>query len=208
VRMLKHSLIKWLFREELVNYLKFVVVASETKYGKVHNLLSEVVGNFFALENQVMVCKKHDNVVRDLIVKFQRGFHIQRNLVPQPFFPFKSLNLIPKTWIVLGSVFFVVEGLFLFGKYVLLPTNMHIMNGVALYFFGFLTKCVQQGCGEEMHDSWWTSMGLKKLALLINISQGGSNSRKAQQPQVHHKNTISLNFSHMFIEFSFEWNVR
>ncbi len=73
VRMLKPSLIKWLFKEELVNCLKSEIVASEKEYERVHELLSEVVGNMFALEDQVMVCKKHDNVIRDLIVKFQRG---------------------------------------------------------------------------------------------------------------------------------------
>jgi hypothetical protein len=52
----------------------------------------------------------------------------------------------------------------------------------ALYFFRFPTKCVQQGCGEEMHDSWWNSEGLKKPTPLIHIGQGGSNLPKAQQP--------------------------
>jgi hypothetical protein len=53
--MLKPSLIKWLFKEELVNYLKFEIVASEKEYEWVHELLSEVVGNMSALEDQVMV---------------------------------------------------------------------------------------------------------------------------------------------------------
>jgi len=153
VKMLKPSLIMWLFKEELINYLKFEVVASETKYVKVHKLLNEVVGNMSALEDQVMVCKRRDNVIKDLIGKFQRGCDTQRNLVPQPFFPFKSLNLIPKTWIVLEKCIFCSLR-FVYIWEVCLTSYKHAYHEwCALYFFGFPTKCVQQGCGEEMHDS-------------------------------------------------------
>lgn len=71
-----------------------------------HELLSEVVGNMSTLEDQVMVGKSHDNVVRDLIVKFQRGCNTRRNLVAQPFFLLEILNLIPRTWIVLEKCVF------------------------------------------------------------------------------------------------------
>jgi hypothetical protein len=162
VKMLKPSLIMWLFKEELINYLKFEVVASETKYVRVHKLLNEVVGNMSALEDQVVVCKRHDNVIRDLIVKFQRGCDTRKNLVPQPFFPLKSPNLIPKTWIVLEKCVFCSLRFVPIWEVSLTSYKHAYHEWCALYFFGFPTKCVQQGCGEEMHDSWWTLVGQKK----------------------------------------------
>ncbi len=127
-----------------------------------HKLLSEVVGNMSTLEDQVMVCKRHDNVFRDLIVKFQRGCNTQKNLVPQPFFPLKSSNLIPRTWIVLKKCVFCGLGFVPIWDICFTSYKHAYHEWCALYFFGFPTKCVQQECGEKMHGFMVDFSGSKK----------------------------------------------
>lgn len=59
---------------------------------------------------------------------------------------------------------------------------------VIVYHFGTSTKCIQQGCEEEMHKSWWISASLQKSYFLVSIEDGGT--AKAQPWQCSHKGAM------------------
>jgi hypothetical protein len=53
---------------------------------------------------------------------------------------------------------------------------MHVYHDwCVVYHFGTSIKCIQQGCEEEIHKSWWISMGLKKPNLSTPIEDEGKN---------------------------------
>jgi hypothetical protein len=98
--------------------------------------------------------------------------------VPQPSLLVENLDMVPKTWIIIKKCAFC--GL-RFSLVWVTPfaSCKHVYDEwCALYYFATSIKCVQQGCGEEMHDSWWIPMGFKNLVAIIK----GINQTKYQQP--------------------------
>ncbi len=63
------------------------------------------------LEDQVVVCKQHDNVVQGLISNSQRGGDLCKGLQPQPFLPSEIVDLIPRTWVTLDKCSLCTLGL-------------------------------------------------------------------------------------------------
>ncbi len=98
--------------------------------------------------------------------------------MPQPSLLVENLDMVPKTWIIIKKCAFC--GL-RFSLVWVTPfaSCKHVYDEwCALYYFATSIKCVQQGCGEEMHDSWWIPMGFKNLVAIIK----GINQTKYQQP--------------------------
>ncbi len=49
----------------------------------------------------------------------------------------------------------------------------------AMYHFGTSIKRIQRGCEEEMHKSWWSVTGFKKLGSSTPIKDEGKHTMKA-----------------------------
>ncbi len=64
-----------------------------------------------------------------------------------------------------------------------------------VYHFGTSIKCVQQGCEEEMHKSWWISTGLKKPNLSAPIEYESKNmTTNAYQLRTRNHKGATLTF--------------
>jgi hypothetical protein len=75
-----------------------------------------------------------------------------------------------------------------------------------VYHFGTSIKCIQQGCEEEMHKSWWILASLKKLNLSIPIEDEGKNmTTKGQQLQACSHKGATLTFSFIISFFIVVW---
>jgi hypothetical protein len=48
-----------------------------------------------------------------------------------------------------------------------------------MYHFGTSIKRIQRGCEEEMHKSWWSVTGFKKLGSSTPIKDEGKHTMKA-----------------------------
>jgi hypothetical protein len=56
-----------------------------------------------------------------------------------------------------------------------------------MYHFGTSTKCIQRGCEEEMHKSWWSVTSFKKQGSSTHVKDEGKHTMKAERPQTHHR---------------------
>ncbi len=52
----------------------------------------------------------------------------------------------------------------------------------AMYNLGTSIKCIQKGCEEEMHESWWNTMGFKKPCSLALVKDEGKHTMKVERP--------------------------
>jgi len=92
--------------------------------------------------------------------------------------PLKDIDPILKTWDALkkcalcGFGFALVWGA-QFASY------KHVYHDwCVVYHFGTSSKCVQQGCKEEMDEVGWRFVGLKKPNFLVCIEDGGTDTIK------------------------------
>jgi hypothetical protein len=99
-------------------------------------------------------------------------------LQPQPLFPLKDIDLIPKTWVTFekcalcGLRFALIWGV----RFVSFNHVCH--DWCVVYHFGTSSKCVQQGCEEEMHEAWWRFFSYKKPDFLVSIEDGSIDTIK------------------------------
>jgi hypothetical protein len=97
---------KMVLQRGIVDFLKLKLEESEAKYERVHKLLIDVVNNMSALVDQVVICKRHDRIVRGAAGRSLSGGDTRRSLVPQPSLLVESFDPIPKTWITIDKCAF------------------------------------------------------------------------------------------------------
>jgi hypothetical protein len=176
----------------IVDFLKLKLEENEAKYERVHKLLVDVVRSLVrlpmaaiiymsALVDQVVICKRYDRVVQGVVVRSLRGGDTRRSLVPQPSLLVESFDPVPKTCTIIEKCAFFGLGFSLVWVARFASCKHVYHEWCALYYFAISIKCVQQGCGEEMHDLWWISVGFKNLPAFIE----GINQTKSQQPRGH-----------------------
>ncbi len=104
--------------------------------------------------DQIVICKWHDRVVQGVIGSYLKGGDT-RSLVPQPSPLVENLDIVPKSWIIVKKCAYC--GLrFSLVWVARFASCKHVYHEwCALYYFATSIKCVHQGCGEEMDDSWW-----------------------------------------------------
>jgi hypothetical protein len=69
------------------------------EFEKIHKEVVDAHNNLGILEEQIITCKQHENVIQDLISKSIRGTNSHRGLQPQPNLPLENIDPIPRTWI-------------------------------------------------------------------------------------------------------------
>jgi hypothetical protein len=129
-----------------------------------------------------VVYRRHNHVNWNLPMKCVKGVGSWRGLHPQPLLPLENVDPPPKTWIALKKCSFC--GLrFSLVWVVWFASCKHFSHDwCAMYHFGTFIKCIQRGCEDEMHKSWWSVTGFKKLGSSILVKDEGKCTMKVERP--------------------------
>jgi len=174
--------------------LKSFVDEGNAKYEKIHKETKNVHNNLTTLKEWIVIYRWHKNDVQNLIGKIIRGVGSRRGLQPQPLLLLKDVDPISRTCVTLENcAFYGLRFAHVWG--VQFVSCKHVYHDwCVVYHFGTSSKCIQQGCKEEMHEAWWRFVGLKKPSSLVSIEDGGTDTVKllAQRFWAHHGSAILL----------------
>ncbi len=129
-------------------------------YEKLNKASNKEGGVLYVLEGKWVVLQQNINVAQSLFSRVQRGL-VTSACIPLPFVDLEISNEPSCLWVENYPYCGLGFKLLWVGQ---IASCKHVYHGWwAFVHFSKFAKCIDDLCGEEMHEGWWISIGIIKL---------------------------------------------
>ena len=146
-------------QEFLVSDFEGMAGEGDVELEKINKGEEGIVARVAELEVDSKKAGRLNRAVEVILTRLDSGAWLFRSIAPQPF---KHSKPAEKEWVVLEKCSFCGLGFQPVWDVRLASCKHGYHEWCCRFHFEKSTKCVEEGCGEEMHEGWWSAVGLVK----------------------------------------------
>ena len=150
-------------QEFLVGDFEGMVDEGDAELEKVNKGEEGIAARVAELQIDSKKAERLRRAVEVILTRLDSGAWLFRSIAPQPF---KHSKPYEKEWVMLEKCSFCELGFQPIWDVRLASCKHGYHEWCCRFHFENSTKCVEEGCDEEMHEGWWSAVGLVKLGTL------------------------------------------